>query len=135
VQHFCAELGADAETIARSILRKLRAWEDDPWPGNVRALRNAVARQLALGDLAELEKGSEEAAPASATPSRDMVEHVLNQKLPFSRAREVVLEDFRRRYIEKVLDDHAGNVVRAAAASGIGRRYFQRIKAKRREGV
>jgi DNA-binding NtrC family response regulator len=134
VQHFCAELGADAQTIARSVLRKLRAWEEDPWPGNVRALRNAVARQLALGDLAELDERAENAPPTSAT-GRDMVDHVLTQKLPFTRAREMVLEDFRRRYIEKVLDDHAGNVVRAAAASGIGRRYFQRIKAKRREGV
>jgi DNA-binding NtrC family response regulator len=102
----------------------------------VRALRNAVARQLALGDLADLEEeaAAEDAASAPA-PGRDMVEHVLQQKLPFTRAREMVLEDFRRRYIERVLDEHDGNVVRAAAASGIGRRYFQRIKAKRREGV
>jgi ActR/RegA family two-component response regulator len=43
----------------------------------------------------------------------------------------MMLEEFRRRYVEQVLQDHGGNVIRAARASGVGRRYFQRIKAKR----
>jgi hypothetical protein len=39
---------------------------------------------------------------------------------------------FERRYIEQVLAANGGNVMRAAAASGIGRRYFQRLKARPR---
>jgi ActR/RegA family two-component response regulator len=60
----------------------------------------------------------------------DLVEAILVQRLPFVRARDHVLDEFRRRYVEQALTDHGGNVARAAAASGIDRRYFQRIRAK-----
>ena len=33
-------------------------------------------------------------------------------------------------YVERVLDKHGGSVVRAAAASGIARRYFQIVRAR-----
>src|SRR5262249_3887870 len=39
VQHFSTELGAAPQMIASRIMRKLRAWEDDPWSGNVRELK------------------------------------------------------------------------------------------------
>jgi hypothetical protein len=42
-----------------------------------------------------------------------------------------VLDEFQRRYVEHMLSLHGGNVTRAAAASGIGRRYFQMVRAKR----
>ena len=37
---------------------------------------------------------------------------------------------FERAYVERVLAKHNGNVVRAAAASGIARRYFYVIKSR-----
>jgi transcriptional regulator with PAS, ATPase and Fis domain len=40
------------------------------------------------------------------------------------------MEEFERRYIEHALAKHGSNVTRAAAASGIPRRYFQIIKAR-----
>jgi DNA-binding NtrC family response regulator len=128
VEHFCAEFGADQETIENRVLRQLRRWQDDPWAGNVRELRNAVTRQLTLGDIAP---ESEELGPESdqSTPS-DFIERILAQRLPFGNARARVLADFRTRYVQQALADHGGNVARAAASSGIGRRYFQRIKAK-----
>jgi len=129
VQHFAKELGADETMMAMRVLRKLRTWEQDQWPGNVRELRNAVARQLALGDLDVM--SSPQSSGSAAMP--DPMAHILDMKLPFTRAREMVLEEFRRRYVEKVLGEHNGNVMRAAAASGIGRRYFQRIKARQRD--
>jgi DNA-binding NtrC family response regulator len=43
-----------------------------------------------------------------------------------------VLEEFERRYVERVLARHGGAVGKAAAASGIARRYFQKIRARRR---
>jgi DNA-binding NtrC family response regulator len=127
VQHFCAQLGGDEPVLASRLLVHLRRWEDDPWPGNVRELRNAVARQLALGDLADLDM------PSPEDQRGDPFERILARGLSFGRARALVLEEFRRRYVERVLAEHGGSVVRAAAASGVGRRYFQRIKAKPRE--
>src|SRR5262245_51019128 len=57
-RNFWAALGGDASALKNELLLR---WEDDEWPGNVRALRNAVARHLALGDLAQ-------APPASGAP-------------------------------------------------------------------
>jgi two-component system response regulator HydG len=131
-RHFSAELGADKDTFEARIQRQLRDWEDDPWPGNVRELRNAVARLLALGDLDEETPETGEGAGAAVSSRSDVIERVLAEGMAFGRARARVLEEFRRRYVERVLADHDGNVMRAAAASGIGRRYFQRIKAKQR---
>jgi hypothetical protein len=47
-------------------------------------------------------------------------------------ARVKVVEVFEQLYIEQVLADHGGNVVRAAAASGVARRYFQILRSRRR---
>jgi DNA-binding NtrC family response regulator len=50
--------------------------------------------------------------------------------LPFSTARQRAIEEFERVYITRVLAEHGGNVMRAAAASGIARRYFHILKAR-----
>ena len=50
---------------------------------------------------------------------------------PLPLARQAVLDEFERRYVQHMLNEHGGNVTRAAAASGIGRRYFQMVRAKR----
>jgi two-component system response regulator HydG len=139
VQHFCRELEADPETIGKRIGPLLHRWEEDPWPGNVRELRNAVVRQLALGDAADLDDPAldqveqQTAGSVDEAAPDDAIARVLKPRLPFGRARARVLEEFRQRYLEQVLAEHGGNVVRAAAASGVGRRYFQRIRAKQRE--
>jgi DNA-binding NtrC family response regulator len=144
------ELGGDLRDLPRDVLAR---WEEDPWPGNIRELRNAVARQLALGDLASAAfGGGEGAAGASAgaggagggaaasegapTSTRgaggDAVENVLEADLPFIQARARLVAEFERRYVERVLRVHGGDVAKAAAASGIGRRYFQMLRAKSR---
>jgi hypothetical protein len=42
-----------------------------------------------------------------------------------------VVEAFERRYVQRALDRHHGNVSRAAAAAGVALRYFQLVKARR----
>ncbi len=102
------------------------------WPGNVRELHNAVARRVALGDLSDVHTGfgAGATAPVSAGALGDPIATILTENLPFPRAREKLVEAFERRYVEDVLRRHGGNVVRAAAASGIARRYFQIIQAR-----
>ncbi len=51
---------------------------------------------------------------------------------PLPRARERVVDEFERRYLEKVLAKHGGNVAKAAESAGIARRYFQIIRARQR---
>jgi DNA-binding NtrC family response regulator len=117
---FWQELGGSPAAIDPALFAR---WGRERWPGNVRELRNAVARQLALGDLT-----SEKVQDSSR--HLDVMQRVLKEHLPLPRAREVVVREFERIYIEHVLTENGGDTARAAAASGIARRYFNLLRAK-----
>jgi two-component system response regulator HydG len=120
--HFWRVIAGEGRPLPPGLVERL---EDYAWPGNVRELQNAIARHVAVGEL----PAAEGAMPAS--DGGDAIERVLSRDLPLPRARAEVVEEFERRYVQRVLDLHGGNVSRAAAASGIALRYFQLIKAKR----
>ncbi|HEY8040887.1 MAG TPA: sigma 54-interacting transcriptional regulator [Polyangiaceae bacterium] len=133
VRHFWRKLDLDDQPLPDDVVARFETYA---WPGNVRELRNAVARRLALGDLAPapgapgttLPRPSAP-RPATAAPSKDdFMSRVLARDLPLPRARHEVVDEFERRYVERVLQRHDGNVTRAANASGIARRYFYAIK-------
>lgn len=129
--HFWREMGGDPRAIPRDLMQK---WEDFEWPGNVRELKNTIARQLALGDLADMQP--ERPPPASLPPPppgfphEDAIDHFVDMGLPYPQARDRILDEFEQRFVARVLSLHGGDVARAAAASGIGRRYFQKLKAR-----
>jgi DNA-binding NtrC family response regulator len=110
------------------------------WPGNVRELENTIARFAAMGDVANLAptrapRGapSRPTAVSAAPPSdSDFIQHVVGLDLSYAESRSRILELFERLYVERVLSLHNGNVSRAAAASGLARRYFQKLRSKRR---
>jgi DNA-binding NtrC family response regulator len=122
-RHFWTALGGQASSLPGDLLLK---WEDSDWPGNVRELRNAVARHLVLGDLPST---SEQSEPPPSMPLGELDE-VLALDLPFTEARRRAIEEFERRYVERLLARHGGNVSRAAGAAGIARRYFQILRAR-----
>jgi two-component system, NtrC family, response regulator HydG len=132
-RHFAEQLGGAASPLPPELLAR---WEDLPWPGNVRELRNAVARRMALGDLAPPEPdapGSARPGSAAPTPSFEaLFEELLGQDLPLIAARQRMINEFERCYIARVLDKHGGSVTRAAEASGVAKRHFQRLRARGR---
>jgi len=111
----------------------LERWEDADWPGNLRELRNAVIRWVALGEYEALHTDKRRPVPDQGdVESIDQgLDRILALGLPFGEARQKIVSLFERRYVENVLAAHGGNVSRAAAASGIGRRYFYMLLAKR----
>jgi DNA-binding NtrC family response regulator len=125
-RHFATHLGHQESDIPNHVMTR---WEDYSWPGNIRELRNAVARYLALGEV-----GHTHAEAVESVSTGDVITDVLKRQLPLIQARQKVVDDFERRYVEQVLAEHGGNVVKAAAASGIGRRYFHMIRARRKAG-
>ncbi len=127
--HFWKELGGDPARLPYDVLLQ---YEESPWPGNVRELYNAVARRLAIGDIEGAPGGAAAGAGASDAPPRpgDFIESVLAENLPLPRARQRVVDELERRYIERVVALHGGNISKASAASGIAHRYFQKLRAR-----
>jgi DNA-binding NtrC family response regulator len=138
VHHFWQALrGPRAELTSDVVAR----FESYAWPGNVRELHNAIAHRIALGDLADIESirrsGPSVAAQAagevaSSATVGDVVGRVIRDGVPFITARSLVLADFERRYCEWVLERNGGNATKAAASSGIARRYFYVLKNRSR---
>jgi DNA-binding NtrC family response regulator len=121
---FWLRMGGEDAALSPDVIQRFEAHD---WPGNVRELANAVARQLALGDF-EVPVRTGELPSASAV---DVIDRIVKSGQPLPLARQAVLDEFQRRYVEHMLAEHGGTVTRAAAASGIGRRYFQMVRAKR----
>jgi DNA-binding NtrC family response regulator len=156
---FWRRLASPTEPEPAGFVARLESYS---WPGNVRELHNAVARRVALGDLADVHaaglaglaippsvRGAPAPAPAplaAAEPAAPSIPvepppvsggsemyAIIAEGLPFPRARDKMLNLFERAYFEDVLQRHGGSVARAAAASGIARRYFQLLQARVRQ--
>jgi len=136
--HFWRRLGDAGSGPPENFVARL---ENYAWPGNVRELQNAVARRVALGDLADDNAspagGGPQQSAAISSQARDAgqgrMEQVLDLALPLPRARRKVVEVFEQLYLDRVLTEHNGNVARAAAAAGVARRYFRLLRARNRE--
>jgi DNA-binding NtrC family response regulator len=108
------------------------------WPGNVRELRNVVARLVLFPELADEALGgllaprlerppeaSRTADPGGAPADDSGLGAILH--LPIREAREAIVEQFERRYIEAKLREHGGNVSHTADAVGLSRQHLHRL--------
>jgi DNA-binding NtrC family response regulator len=90
------------------------------FPGNVRELRNTVARLMLFADLDPALARPPEAAPADS-PLGHLVQ------LPLREARDLVVERFERAYVEAKLHEAHGVVAQAAEAMGITRQAVYKM--------
>lgn len=120
-RHFWKSLDPSSELPEDFLPR----FEHYTWPGNVRELRSAVIARMTQGELGATYRSDE-----AKERGLDLITAVLEDDLPFPTARERVVKEFERRYVERMLARHGGNVTRAARASGVAHRYFQLIRAR-----
>jgi transcriptional regulator with PAS, ATPase and Fis domain len=94
------------------------------WPGNVRELRNAVQRLLVIPERALL--ALQDFAPPSGSPAprRDA------EMVPLRVARRDAVDLFEREYMQALLAQAGGNVVRAAAVAEVSRQMLQKLMRK-----
>jgi DNA-binding NtrC family response regulator len=132
-RHFCRELGGEERLLPAELLQR---WDQHIWPGNVRELKNAVARWLALGDVRDSTipppdpQGRRGRRGHPLANHGDSIARVLAAELPWAEARQAVLDELEGRYVEHMLGTHGGNMTRAAAAAGVARRHFYRMKTR-----
>ena len=127
VRHFVKQLserfGATDTDLPDEVMRAMQA---RAWPGNIRELRNAVERSMALGWA---HKSGALARETVATVAPTALKDFVPTDLPLKQAREVWLAQFERLYAEAVLQRASGNVTRAAELAGVHRRSLQRLIA------
>jgi DNA-binding NtrC family response regulator len=99
----------------------IRLMEQCSWPGNVRQLRHAIERLVALHPGGMVSAGQfEQLSPGDAAPAQGDL-----GVLPYEEERGA----FERRYMERLLDAAGGNVSEAARISGIARQnLYARLK-------
>ncbi len=120
---FLSEL--QAQPLGAEALAVLQAYD---WPGNVRQLRNVLERAAALAQGGALVIRAEDldAPGARSSPT------VLLQK-PYKEAKEAMLAQFTREYLQALLDRNRGNVSAAAREAEIDRNWI--VALARRLGV
>ncbi len=131
---FWRALGGAKDALSGDFLRKL---EDYDWPGNVRQLRNVVTQHFALGEMPSLDAPPTRGRAvdeSDETRAPDVLDAIVLRDLPFFAARDAAMLAFEQRYVARVLAQHHGHIGNAAEASGMGRRYFQRIRNRTKTG-
>ena len=120
-EHFleraAAELGRPLRGFSRGAIARLL---EHDWPGNVRELEHVVQRAVVLSRDPERVRGRDVDLPApGALPPES-----------FREAKARMVASFEKRYVEKMLAVHRGNISHAAAAAQKNRRAFWELLRK-----
>jgi len=112
VEKYARVVRKPARGLARETLQLLTAYH---WPGNVRELENAIERAVAL-------------APSELIMPEDLPPQSRQESVPLVLpAHHMTLDEVRRWYIAKVLEDVGGNKVQAAERLRIDRATLYRL--------
>lgn len=95
----------------------LACLERHDWPGNVRELENAVERAVVLGESELIEVDD---LPETVVDGTVIADGVPNDY-------RAAVDDFRRSFVRRVLDEHGDNQSQAAVAMGLQRAYLSRL--------
>jgi transcriptional regulator with GAF, ATPase, and Fis domain len=114
VRRAAADCGKEVTGVSEQALALLCAYR---WPGNVRELAHVLERGVALAQhdvimAEELPAELRDPAPRST------------EGIPPDRP---TLNDLKRRYIRRVIEESGGNVTQAAAVLGVDRRSLYRM--------
>jgi two-component system response regulator HydG len=133
VSHFLDKISSERDCTRPKFNDDLTRWFlTYGWPGNVRELRNLLQYFCALfpGRLVgriHLPARFRVERPGELNPVGKV-----RTDLPYIEARRQYLDRFQRQYVTAILEEHDGNVSRAATAAGMDRRSIQRILKRSR---
>lgn len=122
--HFLDKACEEMKTCVKTFSPEAVAYlSTKSWPGNVRELQNFIRRLAVFSSGSSLDLGHIRlvenlgGAPADAAP----------EVLYYKDAKEKVVDDFTRSYVEEILTRARGNVSEAARQSGLSRVALQKI--------
>ncbi len=128
-RHFWSQHTDDPQ-FPEEVLGRLRSYA---WPGNVRELSNTMARLVAFGELATGDGGElfMRRASSSFPPAGDFIDAIVSRKLTLTAARDLVVGEFERRYVQ-ALDSAHGDERARMSASGVSDRYLRTLRGRAR---
>jgi transcriptional regulator with AAA-type ATPase domain len=115
VEHFARQIAGDEGVAAAGPLLATLGFQ--PWPGNVRQLRNVVEGALTAGASA-----LDGAALGDPSPSEAV--------LPYRTARDAALGAFERAYLSSLMESAGGNAAAAARLARMDRSYLLSLLRK-----
>lgn len=111
-----AQYGKEISGITQEAMELLTRYE---WPGNVRELKNAVERAVAYAEGLFI---TPEDLPSAVVKGAE-----LQLRSTFHEWKEKTLERLEKEFLQAALEEHGGNVTRAAKALGIHRSTLHRL--------
>lgn len=125
----CQELGLTLKIFSAEALQELML---RPWPGNVRELQNVVRRAIMFSSE-EIIKPMDLQTPAEPERHNNFGEtnqfslDSASNLEPYKLAKESIVHNFEKTYVQRLLTEVNGNVTRAAELSGLTRAALQKI--------
>jgi transcriptional regulator with GAF, ATPase, and Fis domain len=153
-EHFLDQMAGDDAAkplITEDAVRTLQAYQ---WPGNIRQLKNVVEKAVAMcgGGTVSAEYLAEElgltessssptAVRSSAPPIRGdntgnqavVMTPILDGEgtmVAFREAKDTIVADFEKQYLERLVDKNEGNISAAAREAEVDRRHLYRLLKK-----
>ena len=119
LKKFATKMGKDITGFAVDVLDY---FENYKWPGNIRELENVVERAVTLSKgkkitIAEL--------PAHLFP--EAMEAISFDKVKFTDAKQIAVEEVEKKYLLHLLQKHKGNITKMAEDAGMTRRNIHRM--------
>ena len=116
-----------AERLGRERARftpaAMRALADAEWKGNVRELEHVIEQSVVLADGIEIDiEGLPDTVRQSTAGTGGVA---VDHTLPFKEAKQIVVAEFERSFLEAALARHEGNISRTAEAIGMYRQHLQ----------
>ncbi|WP_052691781.1 sigma 54-interacting transcriptional regulator [Teredinibacter purpureus] len=106
------------------------AWlETQSWQGNVRELENHLLRDYLLREESLINNQQLDAPESPASAMHEVANSEL-QNLTYQQAKEVVINNFTKRYLKSILSEAEGNVTYAAILAGKERRSLGKMMKK-----
>jgi transcriptional regulator with GAF, ATPase, and Fis domain len=131
-EHFLDRLSRRYDMARPHLDDDSRRWLDaQSWPGNIRELENFMEREFLLADGSPWLRFS--TLDTDTAPSPDHVGKMLLRLADepnYRKAKERVLEDFNRHYLDRLMRATRGNVALAARTAGKERRAFGRLLSR-----
>ncbi|VAX19414.1 Flagellar regulatory protein FleQ [hydrothermal vent metagenome] len=118
LKRFSEEMNKDAKAISDEALGVLTGYQ---WPGNIRELQNVIERAVVLSTNQVIETSD---LPENIRPAR--IVHAIPEVEPEETVPlRIAKSAWEKKYIEKALSRHNGNISRTAEAIELARKNLQ----------